>query len=338
MFEKGFSLSGYERDALFLNLGTGRFLDVSGASGIDSITDGRAAVFADFDNDGDFDVFLTTHAGPGQLLFRNNVGQASGFLRLSLEGVQAGRDAYGAVVRVRTSAGTLTKVKSGGSGFLSQHDPRLLFGVGRDSRAESVEVAWPNGVRERFEGDFAAGSSWLLRQGAGRARAVEVRSTRLPDALSATERAARSLRLAVGRALPDVAVTTLDGGTRPLRSLLQPGRRTLVNLWATWCAPCAREMPELDRLRPALAARGIDLLGLNLDTEPGTDVAGYLKQRSVTYPCYRGGAPAVEALYASDELTVPLSFLVDDAGVVLEVLGGWSEETRRRLAALAGPR
>src|SRR5215467_3100329 len=106
-----------------MNIGGKKFMDISGVSGIDSITDGRAAVFADFDNDGDEDVFLTTI-----LLFRNNVGQDSHWLRILLEGgKETGRDAYGSVVRVKTSAGTLTKVKAGGSGFLSQNDPRLLF-------------------------------------------------------------------------------------------------------------------------------------------------------------------------------------------------------------------
>ncbi|MFB3095508.1 MAG: FG-GAP repeat domain-containing protein, partial [Candidatus Acidiferrales bacterium] len=59
IFEEGFSFSGYERDLLSLNLGGKKFLDISGISGIDSVTDGRGSVFADFDNDGDLDVFRT---------------------------------------------------------------------------------------------------------------------------------------------------------------------------------------------------------------------------------------------------------------------------------------
>ena len=149
MFGQGFSFSGYERDPLFLNLGNRKFVDISGCSGIDSVTDGRAGVFADFDNDGDLDVFSTTIQGQSHLLFRNNVGQDNRFLRVALEGgTSIGRDACSAVVRVRTSAGTLTKTKAGGSGFISQHDPRLLFGLGTDERAASVEVTWPDGTVE----------------------------------------------------------------------------------------------------------------------------------------------------------------------------------------------
>ena len=142
--QQGFSFSGYERDLLCLNLGTGKYLDVSGISGIDSISDGRAAVFADFDNDGDLDVFLTTIQGDAHLLFRNNIGQANNFLRIVLEGSrELGRDAYGAVVRLRTSAGTMTKIKSGGSGFIAQHEPASAVrpGVGGACRMDRGVLA-----------------------------------------------------------------------------------------------------------------------------------------------------------------------------------------------------
>ena len=159
IFKEGFSFSGYERDLLALNLGDGKFLDISGVSGVDSISDGRGAVFADFDNDGDPDIFLTTAQGEAHYLFRNNIGNENGFLRVALEGTKAGRDAFGAVVRVKSSAGVQTKLKAGGSGYLSQHDPRLLFGLGEDERAEYVEVVWPGGDVQRIEGVPASTST-----------------------------------------------------------------------------------------------------------------------------------------------------------------------------------
>jgi thiol-disulfide isomerase/thioredoxin len=340
MFGEGFSFSGYERDPLYLNTGAKKFIDISGVSGIDSITDGRAGVFADFDNDGDLDVFSTTIQGQSHLLFRNNVGQDSQSLRVALEGTGAsagGRDAFGAVVRVKTSQGTLTKIKSGGSGFISQHDPRLLFGLGKDARAESVEVTWPSGKAERFEGDWRAGSSVLLREGAGKAEALKLSRAKLPDPLTREQVFARGLKIAVGQPFPDLDVTALDGGRGPLGSRLQDGRRKLINVWATWCTPCRLEMPELQRLKPRLAARGIDLIGLNVDTDATVSlVESFLRDTAVSYENVIGGVPAVERLYATDELQVPMSILVDGKGVVLEIIPGWSAKTQKQFEALVG--
>jgi thiol-disulfide isomerase/thioredoxin len=337
MGQQGFSFSGYERDPLFLNLGKRKFMDISGASGIDSISDGRAAVFADLDNDGDYDVFMTTIQGQAHLLFRNQVGQSNKFIRVSLEGTKSGRDAFGSVVRMKTTAGTLTKLKSGGSGYLAQHDPRLIFGFGENDRVDAIEVTWPAGTVETF-GAASAGSSVLLREGSGgEAKAgillTEAR-TNLPDPLTRVAAVLQGLKIKLGQALPEVKLTTLSGRPSTLAAQLKPGRRTLVNLWATWCVPCAREMPELQRLSPDLAKAGIDLIGLNIDAEPSADVKGYLARRKVSYIVLVGGIPAIEAIYATEELSVPLSLILDDKGKVLEVLPGWSADTQRRLAAL----
>jgi thiol-disulfide isomerase/thioredoxin len=342
MFAEGFSFSGYERDPLYLNLGTKKFMDISGVSGIDSITDGRAGVFADFDNDGDLDVFSTTIQGQSHLLFRNNVGQDGNWLRIALEGNErTGRDAFSAVVRVKTSQGTLTKIKDGGSGFISQHDPRLLFGLGRDERAEWIEVTWPHGKVERFAGDARAGATLLLREGTGRAEALTLARAKLPDPLTRAEAFARGLKIRIGQPLPALALKSLDSAAtsrRPSRpgAYLRPGRRTLINVWATWCTPCAAEMPELEKLRTGFAARGLDLIGLNVDSEPKADVRGFIREHRVSYPNFFGGVEAIESLYATDELSVPMSIVVDERGIVTEIIPGWSAETQRRFRALAG--
>jgi thiol-disulfide isomerase/thioredoxin len=341
MFGEGFSFSGYERNPLYLNRGDG-FLDISGVSGIDSVADGRAGVFADFDNDGDLDVFVSTIQGPAHLLYRNNVGQDGRFVRVELEGAAAtgrsARDAFGAVVRVRTTGGVLTRIKAGGSGFISQHDPRLLFGFAGEERVESIEVTWPGGAREVFAGPFPAGTTQRLREGAGRAETVTVEVASLPDPLTRAQAYARDLRIPIGGPLPDLPVRTVEGEATSLRTALTPGRRTVLNLWATWCGPCRVEMPELEALRSRLAAQGVDIVGLNVDADPDADVAGYAAQSGVRYPILVAGPDALEQIYAGDEVTVPLSFLVDGDGVVTDLLPGWSDESRRRLEALAGER
>lgn len=337
MFGQGFSFSGYERDPLYLNLGGKKFTDISGVSGIDSITDGRAGVFADFDNDGDLDVFSTTIQHQSHLLFRNNVGQDNNYLRVVLEGdAKNGLDAFGSVVRVKTSAGTLTKIKSGGSGFISQHDPRLLFGLGRDARAESIEVTWANGKVEKFGGDAANGSTLFLKQGAGKSQNVSIGRANLPNPLTKAEIFAQGLKIKIGEPLPDFAVKTMNGAASSMLKNFRAGRSTLINIWATWCLPCAKEMPELEKIRTKLAARGVDLIGLNVDSEKGANVKGYVAKSRITYPILVGGVTAIENIYATDELSVPLTIMVDDKGIVTDLIPGWSLETQRKFAALTG--
>jgi len=337
MFGKGFSFSGYERDPLYLNMDGKKFTDISGVSGIDSITDGRAGVFADFDNDGDLDVFSTTIQNQAHLLFRNNVGQDNNYLRIVLEGNdKTGRDAYGAVARVKTSAGRLTKIKSGGSGFISQNDPRLLFGLGKDARAEWIEVTWANGKVERFEADAVAGSTLFLKEGTGKSQMLSIGKANLPNPLTKAEIFARNLKIMVGKPLPDFAVKTMNGAASSLQKQFKPGRNTLINIWATWCIPCAKEMPELEKMRPRLAARNIDLIGINVDTEKSANIKGYATQKRVTYPILVGGVAAIENIYATDELSVPLTILVDENGIVKELIPGWSTETQRKFNLLVG--
>lgn len=337
MFGQGFSFSGYERDPLYLNLGGKKFTDISGVSGIDSITDGRAGVFADFDNDGDLDVFSTTIQHQAHLLFRNNVGQDNNYLRIVLEGdKQTGTDAFGAVVRVKTSAGILTKIKSGGSGFISQHDARLLFGLGKDARAESIEVTWANGEVERFEADAINGATLLLKKGSGKANSISIGKTNLPNPLTKAEIFALGLKIKIGSPLPDFAVKTMTGAASSVKKQMKAGRQTLINVWATWCIPCAKEMPELEKMRPQLAARGIDLVGINVDTEKGANIKGYIANKRVTYPNVIGGVAAIENIYATDELSVPLTILVDDKGIVTDLIPGWSAETQRKFNLLVG--
>jgi len=329
LFNEGFSFSGYERNRLFLNLEGKKFKDISGVSGLDSLLDGRAAVTADFDNDGDQDIFVTTLQGEGQLLFRNNVGQNNNFIRITLEGQASGRDAFGAVVRLKTAEGILTRVKSGGSGFLAQHDPRLLFGLGQEVQAEWIEISWPSGNRQRL-GAVKAGTSLRIVEGIDTFQEVPERLTRLVDPISSQQALWRKLKVSENTRFPQLEMQSLEGSGTALRS----GVSYFLNLWATWCIPCRKEMPELQNLLPRFKAKGIQVVGLSLDQEVEVDeVARFARELGVTYPLYRIGEEAVARIFA-EEVFIPLSILIDEKGQVVDVFKGWSLQSQQRIHQL----
>jgi len=332
LFEEGFSFSGYERDLVALNLGGGRFLDISGVSGADSITDGRGAAFADLDNDGDTDIFLRTAYGAAHLIFRNNVGAGGRHLRVTLEGTRSGRDAFGAVVRVKTGAGIQTRLKAGGSGYLSQGDPRLLFGLGAGGEPEWIEVVWPSGRKDRY-GDLPPWTSIRIREGDPRPSRVTERSFSLPDPIPEEEARWQALKIRKGDLLPALPVVTLDGRASSLADVVPRGRGAVINLWATWCVPCAEEMPELQRLHAS--GSGPPIIGVSLDDESTRgQVPGFLARHGITYPIVLAGTAFVEALYAAEPAAVPLTLVLDAEGRAQELLPGWSPETSRRLRDL----
>ncbi len=337
LFAEGFSFSGYERDHVYLHLGAAaegdrRYVEISGVSGLDSVTDGRGAVFADFDNDGDTDIFLTTIQGQSQLLFRNQVGAKNRWLRLALTGTRSGTDACATVVRLTASHGTQAKILACGSGYLAQHDARLLFGLGSAGDADTVHVQWPSGMVQTFSG-VAAGSYQLTEGGA--LTPVSNPPAALPDPVDESTRLSARLAVKVGDTMPDVPLTRLDGKTTSLGQALTPGRRTLINLWATYCVPCRREMPELAAHRREFAAQGIELLGVSLDQGALARAAAFLDAHDIDYPNLIAGSGIAEQVYGGEQVFIPLSFLVTDSGRIEEIVAGGSVAATRRLLELA---
>jgi len=348
IFQEGLSFSGYERDYLGMNVGGTELIDVSGVSGLDSIGDGRGAALADFDNDGDLDIFLVSFQHNAHELFRNNVGSDHGFVRVTLEGTESGRDGFGAIVRAGTANGVVTKLKSAGSGFLAQNDPRLLIGLGEAMQADWIEVSWPSGLVQRVEGldgatGIPAGTSLLIREGGAATRVVE-QTFALADPLSSEERTFAGLTFGRGDVFPDLALldrdVVPDGDDLPgavatsVHQLLRPGRRTLLNIWATWCVPCRREMPELEQLSGPLAAAGVDLIGISIDTDTVARVVPFLNDMGTTYAVHVSNDERIPGLYEGGAIAVPLSVLLDDQGRVLQVIGGWSVETAEQFHEL----
>ncbi len=130
---------------LFRNNGDGTYQDVSNQTGtaLQSRSVGRGAAWGDIDNDGDADLLVTSNNGPPRLL--RNDSPVENWLRVELQGTKCNRNGYGAVVRIRAKGLAVTRVAKAASSYLSQSDPRLLFGLGQASTVDSLEIQWPNG-------------------------------------------------------------------------------------------------------------------------------------------------------------------------------------------------
>ena len=334
IFSEGFSFSGFERDKLYLSSGGEKFVDVSGLSGLDSVTDGRGAVHADFDNDGDYDIFLTALQGQVQHLGLDNEEQEKAFVRGVLEGTESGTDAFGAEARLKTSQGVLTKIKAGGRGFVSQGDGRLLFGLGDDGQAEWLEVRWPSGARQRFPA-IPAPAAVKVVEGNPDLEYLDEPRFDLPDPAGADAALLQALRHGPGEMFPAIEMAHLDGRKTNFQAYRQPGRAYLVNLWATWCGPCRAEMPELQRVFPELQKAGVDLVGISLDMGSERDrVAGFVDRMGVSYPVFTTDETTFRRVYSGDQVFVPLSFVVDGEGRIADVFAGWSSETAARIRRL----
>jgi len=335
IFGDGFSFSGYERDLVKWNDGAGTFVDVSGVSGADSISDGRGTVYADFDNDGDLDIFLTAMQHKTHYLFRNNIGQDNNYLRVELVGTDSGTDAYGAVIELESASGRQQKIKFGGAGYLSQSDGRVLFGLGSDERVKSLSIRWPSGAVHQAN-DLGVNQTLRFTEGAQDQETVALTRFSFPRPWNSAEKLLAESGLSIGDAFPTLLLESLPGGPAGLEEVGDHGRRTLVNLWATWCTSCVREMPELERLAPSFRAAGIDLVGISLDFQAVDSVSPYLGELGISYPNFVIKEQGMELLFPGGEIQVPLTFLLAPDGTIEAIWAGWTASVERELMSLAG--
>lgn len=157
-----------EHNQLFLNDGTGRFLELAATGEPFSMEAAvwRGLACGDVDNDGDIDLLATSTGGRARL-FRNDSIQTGHWLQMRVtEPRFGGRDAYGAVVTVRGGGNSWVRFVNPAFSYLSSSDPRVHFGLGAIDRFESIEVIWPDGSPETFPGG-PADRMIELRRGAG---------------------------------------------------------------------------------------------------------------------------------------------------------------------------
>jgi hypothetical protein len=142
-----------QEHTLFRGLGEGRFEDVSREAGavLNKRTVARGACFADYDNDGKMDAFLVNLGAKGTLV--HNVSTNTGhWVAIKLKGTKSNRDGIGARVEVYAAGKRYMEERVAESGYLSQNDDRLHFGLGAATTVEKIVVHWPSGREQTVSG------------------------------------------------------------------------------------------------------------------------------------------------------------------------------------------
>lgn len=118
--------------------------------------------------------------------------------------------------------------------------------------------------------------------------------------------------LEIGDVAPAIELPDPEG--RPVSVLPRPGRRVLINFWASWCPPCIKEMPLLNEFAAQHAAKGIDVIGIAL--EDAEAVRAFLDENPVDYPIVitEVGLVDLSTRLGNARGVLPYSVLIDAQG------------------------
>ncbi len=106
------------------------------------------------------------------------------------------------------------------------------------------------------------------------------------------------------------------------------GQVLLINFWATWCGPCRKEMPELDRLYREYSGRGFTVIGVSVDRASRSRISKFVRSRGISYPVVRGSSK-LSRRYGGVS-AIPASFLIGADGEIIKKLQGYVSEEKLR--------
>jgi thiol-disulfide isomerase/thioredoxin len=139
--------------------------------------------------------------------------------------------------------------------------------------------------------------------------------------------------------LPDLAFRDASGSERHLAEWR--GRTVLLNLWATWCIPCRKEMPALDELQAKLGGPPFEVVAINIDTRDANKPRAWLKEVGIARLDYYTDASArvfQDLKLVGRAIGMPTTILVDPAGCEIGTIAGpaeWASEDALQLVRAA---
>jgi len=122
----------------------------------------------------------------------------------------------------------------------------------------------------------------------------------------------KEVGLAVGDTAPDFTLPTLND--EPIQLSQLRGKPVIINFWATWCPPCQREMPDLEKFYSDYQSH-VEFLSVNLTSQDRREkVASFIEQYGVTFPVVLDTKGKILKLYNIQ--TIPTTYILDENGVI----------------------
>lgn len=331
---KAHSLSGNERNQLFVNRRGKAFENLSTLSGLDTPADSRGFVLWDYDRDGWQDIAVVNANEPLLNLYHNEIAGREPHAERTGRGVVAlrfvggnrsgepsafaCRDGYGAMVEASLGETRLKREHRCGEGYATQNSATMLLGVGALREVPTITVRWPSGKSATAErvpvgtlltvyenpADSPDGKAFVSRPytRAGKRTVVERSSRRRPR-------------------FPLADLAASKSGTT----------YRVYTTMATWCRACIEHVPEMRLLQSTLQKDGVEFIGVPVDE--GDDAEKLRKFVEKWRPPYRllADLPAdrrkavtkfLAALTRTPEPAVPTTVVTDASGAVLLVGSG----------------
>ena len=335
------SLSGKERNHLFISDAGKSFSDISSVSGADSISDGRSFAILDFDRDGWQDMILANANSPVLQLFRNQAGELATEPRYEVKnelkntngkfvavGCVGGnrserpsssfsnRDGIGAKIRVEMADKSLTSEYTCGEGLAAQNSSTKLFGLGTASTARSIEITWPTGLVQRAE-NVDAGQLVTFYENAD--------ETKSQSGVERTEYVLSSLstkgETAVQpRHLKGIEFKYGDNASAKLN---------LYTSMATWCPSCKKHLPELQQLRSRFDETLLSMTGVPVDFGDSVDKLNqYVLENKPPYELSFDWTTAQRLRFhkigvsKTRQKVLPTTIIANSRGDVVEIMAG----------------
>ena len=321
------SLSGKERNHLFISLQGKSFKDISNVSGADSIQDGRSFAILDYDRDGWQDMVLTNSNGPVVQLYKNQIKKIGNFVALRFVGGNrsdqssesfSNRDGVGSKIKIELDEKALTGEFSCGEGLAAQNSSTKIFGLGSASQAKSITIVWPQGKVQQVE-DIQSGELVTFyenetesKDGTGISRSRYVKNQ------NETKR--------------DSAVRNRRYQGLQLSSSENKNESAKLNMYvsmATWCPSCKKHLPELRQLRSMFDSSVLGMIGVPVsDTDDTKKLEQYVEAHKPPYELT--GPWSLDQRIKFFKLTrsktrrdvLPSTVITDKNGDVLEIVAG----------------